>query len=109
MPFVNTWNYIQTNLKIGAVIDNWTKDKQYFGDKFTISNIALTQLDIDTPGAKNIQKIPQIDFQGIYNVWPQYIGCTYSRDQIRDNITRYSKYIISILKWVENSNGGTLP
>jgi len=109
MPFVNTWNYIQNNLNIGAVIDNWSKDSQYLGDRFTISNISLSKIDVDTPGAKNIQKIPQNDFEGVYNVWQQYIACTYSRDQIRDNITRYSKYIISILKWVENSNGGTLP
>ena len=109
MPFTTTWNYIQNNLTIGMTIDNWTKNQLYLGDQFEISNVSHTQIDINTPGAKNIQHVPQIDFQVVYNIWKQYIGCTYSRSDIRDSITRYSKYIISIFKWVENSNGGSLP
>lgn len=104
MSFVDTWNYIQNNLGLGMSIDNWTKDNQYIGDPFEISNVSSTHIDIKIPK----QHVPQIDFQGVYDIWPQYISGTYLRSEIRDNITRYSKFIISILKWVESSNGGTL-
>ena len=108
MPFIDTWNYIQKNLKNGTTINNWTKDKQYLGDQFTIYNVASTQVAIDTPGATNIQYVPQNDFEDVYNIWQQYVSSTHRRYQIRDN-THFSKYIISILKWVENSNGEILP
>jgi len=108
VPFIDTWNYIQNNLHVGDDTKNWTKNKQYLGDEFTISSLTPTQIDVKTPGAINIQKIPRIDFEDVYAIWQKYIGGTYTREQIRDK-TRYSKYIISILNWVENVNGGTLP
>jgi len=108
MPFINTWNYIQNNLKPGMLIDNWTKDRKYLGDQFTILKATPTEVQVDAPNAQYTQHAPRNDFERVYDIWGQYIACTYPRHKIRD-FTRFSKFVISILKWVENINGGTLP
>lgn len=109
MPFQEMWNYILGNIQAGQSIDNWTRDKGFLGDQFTIIIFGPNYIGIDTPGAQNIQKVSRQNFQAVYNVWDQYLNGTLKRHQIRDSITRSSKYIISILHWVEIKNGGELP
>ena len=109
MLFQEMWQYILANIQMGQSIDNWTKDKGFIGDQFTIVNFGLNYIEIDTPKAQNIQRVSRQDFHDIYNVWDQYLNGTFKRHQIRDLITRFSKYIISILHWVEIKNGGKLP
>jgi hypothetical protein len=109
MSFPDTWNYVQTFLSPGDSIKNWTKDRGYLGDEFTILRVSPSIITVDTPGAINLQHVPKSDFEGVYNIWTDYVGCRYRRQWIRDEITRYSKYIISILRWVEDQNDGNLP
>jgi hypothetical protein len=90
-------------------IDNWTDDKGYLGDQFTIQAVMPNVIHVNSPGAQNIQKVQRKDFEGVYNVWNQYRAGLFQRHRIRDKITRFSKYVISILYWVERNNGGILP
>jgi len=108
MPFVNTWNTLQNQLRQGTVIRNWTAHGGYLGDSFTVVNVSQNYVEVDTPGATNIQRIPQCDFQIVYNLWDDYCLGRVKRYEIRDE-TRFSKYIISILHWLQNNCGGQLP
>ena len=109
MSFVDTWNYIQKKLIADQIIDNWTYNKGYLGNQFSILRVAANAVHVNTPDAINIQQVPRNDFHGVYNIWDQYKAGTYLRHRIRDNITRYSKYIISIFRWIEVNNSGYLP
>jgi hypothetical protein len=109
MPLGNTWTYIQNNLHAGQSIDNWTKDGRHRVEQLSIVSVtAGKSILIKPPNAKNLQRVPQGDFKKVYAVWSQYMASTFPRHRIR-NITRFSKYIISVLHWVEQGNNGTLP
>ena len=58
--------------------------------------------------AKNIQKVPSADFETVYNLWQRYRNGQVTRPEIRD-ATRFSKYVISILYWLQAQCGGQLP
>lgn len=90
------------------LIDNWAKDSGYLGDQFTILKVTPTEVQVDAPKAQYTQHAPRNDFERVYDIWDQYIACTYPRHKI-GGFTRFSKYVISIVKWVEINNGGTLP
>ncbi|MBW1999840.1 MAG: hypothetical protein JRJ29_17995 [Deltaproteobacteria bacterium] len=107
MPFINTWNALQTQLTPGTVIRNWTAQNGFLGDEFTIVSVSQNYIEVDTPRAQNIQRIPQRDFQIVYNLWDDYRLGNIRRHEIRDQ-TRFSKYIISILHWLQNNCGGQL-
>ena len=108
MPFINTWNALQIRLRRGTVIRNWTAQNGFLGDTFTIVSVKQNYIEVDAPGAQNIQRIPQRDFQIVYNLWDDYCLGNFKRHEIRDR-TRFSKYIISILHWLQNNCGGHLP
>ncbi len=108
MPFINTWNALQIQLTPGTIIRNWTVENGFLGDEFTIVCVSQNYIEVDTPGAQNIQRIPQQDFQIVYNLWDDYRFGNVRRREIRDQ-TRFSKYIISILYWLQNNCGGHLP
>ena len=55
---------------------------------------------IDAPHAKLRESIPKADFQTVWLIWPRYSSGQVQR-QIFTDITRYSKYIISILHWLD--------
>ena len=100
MDFTKTWQRIQAELRQGTTISNWTVKKGYLGDIFTVVDISLTYVKVETPKAKNHQPIPKEDFEAVYNVWNDYCRGSVQRQEIRD-MTRYSKYIISILHHFE--------
>ena len=108
MPFTATWNALQSNLKAGTSISNWTVANGLLGDTFTVTAVASGHVEVDTPGAQNIQKVPSTDFQTVYNLWQRYCNQQVTRPEIRD-ATRFSKYVISILRWLEGQCGGQLP
>jgi hypothetical protein len=108
MPFIHTWNYIQNYLRPGTAIDNWAKYSGLLGDQFTVTRVTPNEVEVDAPNAKNIQHVRRDDFERVYDIWDQYVAGDYPRHWIRD-FTRVSKFVISILKWVENNNGGMLP
>jgi hypothetical protein len=110
MSFKKTWSYIQSNLHAGQLIDNWTKDGRYYIKQLSIVRVRPGKVIlIKSPNAKDVQRIPQDDFKKVYDVWSQYKASTFPRRRIRDDLTRFSTYIISVLHWVEQNNNGTLP
>jgi hypothetical protein len=98
--FETTWQKIVTQLKPGMSIQNWTYLKGYPGDEMKVHKVSREIIVIDAPRAKLLQSIPKADFQAVWEIWPKYTSGQAQR-QIFTDITRYSKYIISILKWVE--------
>ncbi len=102
MTFENIWNTIQDRLYHGVVIPNWTKDRGYTGEPFKVVRVNDDVVEVKPPGARNIQRIPREDFQRVYQVWADYLRGKTLRSEIRE-FTRFSKYIISILHWIEKS------
>lgn len=100
MTFAETWAAIQTNLASGAEIKNWTAAKGYLGDSFTISRVSSNCIVVSSPGAENEQSVPKRDFEILHAVWLPYCAGSVQRQEVRDK-TRFSKYIISILRHVE--------
>lgn len=108
MPFQNTWAQIQ-NIPINTQIQNWTAYHGYRGDPITIAQISPDHIVFLSPTADNEQPVPKDDFEGVYNVWNQYIAGHYQRRQICDDITRFSRYIINTFKLLCVNNNGNLP
>lgn len=96
MTFADTWNSIQNNLGPGTQVKNWTAAKGYLGDIFTIVRVSPEYVVVSSPEAENEQSVPKQDFQKLYIVWSGYCAGSVQRQNIRD-MTRFSKYIISIL------------
>jgi hypothetical protein len=108
MPFSATWSALQANLTAGIVVSNWTAAKQLLGDRFTITSVSSSHVQVDTPGALNIQRISSKDFEKVYDCWQKYCARHVPRREIRDS-THFSKYVISIFHWLEGQCGGRLP
>jgi hypothetical protein len=95
---------IQTQLAPGTDIPNWTVDKGPLGDSFTVVSVSHKYVDVVTPAGKNVQHIPMNDFETVAKLWQRYINKEIGRNVVRDR-TRFSKYIISILRWIEKGEG----
>lgn len=108
MSFRTIWDSLQSNLRVGVTIPNWTAHKGLLGDSFTVTAVAPKSIDVDTPGAEAIQHIQMGDFEQVYNLWSSYRAGTTPRAEVRDK-TRFSKYIISIFRWLEGNSDGPLP
>lgn len=67
-----------------------------------VAEIGINYIKIDSPKAETIQVIPKDDFEKVWDVWVDYKNQKLLRNELRD-LTRYSKYIISILHWYENA------
>src|SRR5687768_2242010 len=108
MSFADSWNTLQTKLSVGAKIPNWTAHKGEIGDAFSIASIEPDAIVVDTPGAKRLQIVPATDFEEVYELWNDYRHRKLERSAFTP-LTRYSKYVISILHWLEVSCSGHLP
>jgi hypothetical protein len=102
------WSALQGHLSPGTTVSNWTVGNGLLGDTFIVTGVASGHVEVDTPGAKNVQKVPRADFETVYNLWQRYSNRQVTRPEIRD-ATRFSKYVISILHWLEGQCGGHLP
>jgi hypothetical protein len=91
---------ILATLTTGTKVPNWTVASGLRGDTFHIVSVSLTEVVAETPNAQHLQKIPMGDFAAVYDLWTGYTNGTVHRSEIR-NVTRYSKYIISIYHWLE--------
>jgi hypothetical protein len=100
-PMDAIWEYFLTHLQPGTVIRNWTKNHDYLGGDFPVIKVTHEKLFVDPPSAKSIQVVPREDFEVVWAIWDDYINCSVRRKEIRD-MTRYSKYIISLLHWYEH-------
>ncbi len=81
---------------MGDTIGDWTQYSGYIGDEFTIRAVDARFIEVDPPGAENVQRVPREDFAAVYELWDCYIVDRVPRHQIRD-LMRFSKNIISIL------------
>jgi len=102
--FDEVWNYLQDYLKPGMKVKNWTAYRGYIGDSIKITRIDRDSLSLESPAAnKHIQVVPKDDFESIWQVWPDYKMRRVRRYELRGK-TRFSKYIISILRWFESES-----
>jgi hypothetical protein len=108
MAFSDTWNALQACLSPGVSIPNWTVHRGLLGDSFTIATVTPAAVVVETPGAKLPQTVRQVDFQTVYDQWDAYCLGAMPRSDFTP-LTRYSKYAISILHWLEERSGGRLP
>ena len=90
------------NLKEGTTIKNWTAFHGYLGDTMTVASVRENYIEVAPPKAENSQLVPKGDFQKVYEVWTEYKAQKVQRKEVRE-MTRYSKYIISILHWLEDA------
>lgn len=100
MEFGEVWKAISVKIRPGASLPNWTVKNNYLGDVMTIVEVTNEKIVVDAPNAKNFQSISKRDFELIWAVWPMYKSGEVGRQTIR-SMTRYSKYIISIFRSVD--------
>ena len=94
------WRTVHSRLMTGMNIRNWTVLKGYLGDTFLIKEITESRLVINSPNAKNLVNVPRGDFERFSEVWSVYKNGRMRRSETSE-ITRFSKYIISIFHWLE--------
>lgn len=97
--FDTLWAQIIDQLQPGIIIRNWTTNNGYLGDDFKIISNNSDSITIETPGAKNLIKVPKKDFALMNENWKKYLSGEISRSHLRD-LTYYSKYTISIYKYL---------
>jgi hypothetical protein len=100
MPEALQWPEIRAKLKPGQVIPDWTQLKGEPGDTFRIVEVKSDLIAVETPGTDAIQKVPRKDFEALAAIWAGYKAGTVPRKRTTED-TRYSKYIISIMRWCE--------
>jgi hypothetical protein len=98
--FENKWMEIRKKLHRGQIIKNWTVYSDYLGDTMKVVDVGLESISIQSPRAENLQTIPKSDFESVWGLWSDYKAGKVRRSDLRD-ITRFSKYIISLLHWSE--------
>ena len=108
MAFKQTWTALQGQLRPRQVIPNWTAQRGLVGEPFEIVEMTSESIVVGPPGARDSQKVRRADFEAVYNRWPEYIAGTIPRSSFTP-LTRYSKYVISILYWLHQQSGGRLP
>ena len=94
--FEVVWTNILNGLYKGQVIKNWGYAHGFTGKIFIIHSISKDQIEIDSPTAKTLQRIPKEDFENVYELWSDYISGKIQRTYISNEISRYSTYVISI-------------
>ena len=102
MSFQRFWIDLQASLKPGDTIENWTAAKGYLGDEFEITAVSANGVEVDAPKAQNLQYVPKRDFEVTFDNWDAYCSGKLQRQELRD-MTRFSKYTISIAKHLEGS------
>jgi len=87
-------------LTVGEEIKNWTIHGGYLGDSFRVVTVRPTYVEVEAPSARTIQHIPRSEFAKVDRVWNDYVSRRMPRHAIRDR-TRFSKYIISIIRHLQ--------
>lgn len=100
MLFLKSWSELQSNLRPGEMIRNWTAAKGYLGDEFKIVSVSSTHIDVDSPGAETILRVSKKDFEIMFHHWGLYCSGVYKRQDLA-RMTRVSKYTMSIFKHLE--------
>ena len=101
--FEAVWAQLQQKVAPGDTIRNWSRHSGYQGNPFTIHAVDDRFVEIDSPGAENIQHIAIEHFARVHEHWHAYNAHMFARSRLRD-ITRFSTYVISILHHVLGSD-----
>lgn len=97
MALASHWVDLQSKLKPGQVIRNWTAAKGYIGDDFKILSVSSAAVEVIPPNAATVQRVSRKDFEYMCNNWEAYCSGRVTRAKLCEN-TRVSKYSMSILK-----------
>ena len=97
------WSRIRATLTAGDTVRNCTQHGGYLGDDFTIQAVQAHAVVVETPGATNLQQVPREDFAAVWAHWDDYCRGECPRNRLRD-MTRFSKYVISILHHVQQAD-----
>jgi hypothetical protein len=108
MAFVQTWAALQAHLEPGTTIPNWTVHSGVIGEPFKIASISANMVMVDAPGAITLQSVRRTDVEAVYERWDDYLRREIPRKTFNP-LTRESKYVISILRWLQDRSGGNLP
>jgi hypothetical protein len=108
MAFADTWAALQSRLHVDAVIQNWTVHSGAVGEPFVIEAVGQNVIVVNAPGATTPQLVRRADFEAVYALWDDYIRGATPRSAFTP-LTRYSKYVVSILHWLQGLSGGRLP
>lgn len=102
MEFELVWAKLQSKLKPRLSIPNWTIDHGFFRGSMTILEIDDAFVKVDSPNAKHIQNVRKQDFEEVWGIWTDYKNGKFRRGNMTE-LTRYSKYVISIFHWLETN------
>lgn len=97
------WQNLLARLKPGEIVRNWTVAHEYLGDEMLIKEVNTEKIVVQAPNAVHLQHISKNEFEAVWQLWPGYIESRVQRQQILE-LTRHSKYIISIFHWVEEKS-----
>ena len=100
ITFETVWQELQNRLRPGLIIPNWTYLKGYLGDTMRIEEVEDVEIVVQAPKAKTLQHVSKANFEIIWKIWPEYKTGLLPRQEMIE-ITRYSKYIISIFHWLD--------
>ena len=100
--FERMWARVQRAITPGDTIRNWSRHSGYRGNDFTIHAITDRFIEIDSPGASNIQHVARAEFARVHEHWDAYNAGVFARSKLTD-ITRFSTYVISILHHVSDN------
>jgi hypothetical protein len=88
----------------GAVeVPNWTVLKGYLGDTMQVVAVRGETIELVSPNARNLVVVQKAHFRAVWEIWSLYTDGQVSRGEI-DAMTHYSKYIISILHWMDTKS-----
>lgn len=103
LPFSDTWAALQATLFVGATIPNWTARKGRVGEPFEVVAITPDVIVVVAPGAATPQRVRRADFKRVHALWDDYVRGSIPRSAFTP-LTRYSKYVISILHWLQENS-----
>jgi hypothetical protein len=101
MNFYDFWIDMQARLDAGMTVKNWTSRKGYLGDEFKIFSVSEDFVEVDSPNAQSVLRVRKSDFEVMYENWDAYCAGRLQRQELR-NLTRFSKYTMSIIKYLES-------
>lgn len=107
IKFEEFWNDLIIELSIQKTIQNWTALNGYTGEDFPAIFIRSQDFEgggyiqVEPPSAHKPIRIKVKSFRKIYPLWNYYINRKIMRTELRD-LTRHSKYIISIYHQYHN-------
>jgi hypothetical protein len=98
--FEDVWRQLQRELHPQTEVRNWTVLKGYLGDSMKIVAVRAETIEVDAPRARNLVVVPKAHFKAVWEIWNLYTDGLVPRAELT-KMTFFSKYIISVLHWLE--------